>query len=93
MPDGSAAPTIVLAPVEAYLPPALVGAIFVGHLATDLDSISGAIGAAELYGGVAARASEINGECRWALEKWGVEEPRKIEEIVVEMPDRSVVNY
>jgi len=28
--------------------------IFVGHINTDLDSVAGAIGAAELYGGVPA---------------------------------------
>lgn len=33
-----------------YIPQALAGAIFCGHLVTDLDSIAGAIGAAELYG-------------------------------------------
>ena len=32
------------------MPPFLSDAIFVGHLVTDMDSIAGAIGAAELYG-------------------------------------------
>jgi len=36
--------------VETYMPPTLQDAIFVGHLVTDLDSIAGSIGAAELYG-------------------------------------------
>lgn len=36
--------------VSPYIPQALAGAIFVGHLVTDLDSIAGAIGAAEFYG-------------------------------------------
>lgn len=36
--------------VDPYIPIALAGAIFCGHLVTDLDSIAGAIGAAELYG-------------------------------------------
>ena len=35
---------------------------------TDMDSIGSAIACAELYGGVAARGSEINSETRWALE-------------------------
>ncbi len=36
--------------VKGYMPHALEGAIFCGHLMTDLDSIAGAIGASELYG-------------------------------------------
>ena len=41
----------------------LRGATFVGHINTDLDSIAGAIGAANLYDGVAAKAqAELNGE-------------------------------
>ena len=36
--------------VETYMPPFLSDAIFVGHLVTDMDSIAGSIGAAELYG-------------------------------------------
>ncbi|KAJ8604894.1 hypothetical protein CTAYLR_004311 [Chrysophaeum taylorii] len=47
------------------------GAVFCGHLVADLDSIAAAIGAAELYGGTAARASEINSETEFALEYWG----------------------
>ena len=34
---------------------------------TDMDSIGSAIACAELYGGVAARGSEINSETRSAL--------------------------
>ena len=40
--------------VETYMPPTLQDAIFVGHLVTDLDSIAGSIGAAELYGKLAS---------------------------------------
>ena len=36
--------------VQHYVPEILENAIFCGHLVTDLDSIAGAIGAAELYG-------------------------------------------
>ena len=36
--------------VRPYIPNLLENAIFCGHLVTDLDSIAGAIGAAELYG-------------------------------------------
>jgi hypothetical protein len=38
----------------------LSGCVFVGHTATDMDSIASAIGAAELFQGTAARASDIN---------------------------------
>ena len=54
---------------ETYLPQ-LKDAIFCGHLVTDLDSIAGAIGAAHLYGGVPARASDINTETQFALDTW-----------------------
>jgi len=52
--------------------PELAGAIFCGHLVADLDSVAGAIGAAHLYGGVPARASEMNSETEFALEHWGI---------------------
>lgn len=73
-----------LPPVQAYVPQTLSKAIFCGHLVTDLDSIAGAIGAAELYGGIAARASEVNPETAFALNLWGVETPRPIEELMIE---------
>ena len=50
--------------------PELAGAAFVGHIMTDLDSVAGAIGAAHLYGGVPARASDINTETQFALDTW-----------------------
>jgi manganese-dependent inorganic pyrophosphatase len=76
--------------VHPYIPQLLDGAIFCGHLMTDLDSIAGAIGAAELYNGTAARASEINSETAFALKYWGIEQPRPIEEILTELPDAGV---
>lgn len=76
--------------VQAYIPSTLAGAIFCGHLVTDLDSIAGAIGAAELYGGIAARASEINPETTFALKHWGIDVPPRIEDLLVEYPKAGV---
>jgi len=76
--------------VDMFLPKQLQGALFVGHLVTDLDSVGGAIGAAELYGGTAVLASEINSETEFALEKWGVEKPRTVEEVLKENPDADI---
>ena len=46
------------------------GALFVGHVKTDLDSIAGAIGGACLWQGTATRAErDLNGEIMYAL-KW-----------------------
>ena len=70
--------------------PELKDAIFCGHIVTDLDSIAGAIGAANLYGGVPARASEINTETEFALEHWGLTLPPPVEDLLKEAPDRSV---
>jgi manganese-dependent inorganic pyrophosphatase len=70
--------------------PMLDDAIFVGHLVTDLDSIAGAIGAAHLYGGAPARASEINTETEFALNLWGVDLPPPVEELLAATPDRNV---
>ena len=64
--------------------PLLDDAVFVGHIMTDLDSIAGAIGAAELYGGVPTRASEINTETQFALEHWGVDLPPPVEDLLAE---------
>ena len=68
------------------------GAVFCGHLVADMDSIAGAIGAATLYGGIPARASEINGETEFALQYWGVslDKIKPIEEILAEKPDSKV---
>lgn len=76
--------------VDMYMPQTLNDALFCGHLVTDLDSIAGAIGAAELYGGVPARASEINSETLFAIERWGAEVPRPIEELLAEQPGAPV---
>ena len=41
------------------------GCLFVGHINTDMDSVGGAVGAAELYGGRACLAQppgDLNGE-------------------------------
>lgn len=76
------APALVRAPT-ANLPPlhrceslAAIelprGCIFVGHTATDMDSIGSAIAAAELFDGEAARASDINSETQFALDRFGV---------------------
>ncbi len=76
--------------VEAYIPQCLSGAIFCGHLVTDLDSIAGSIGASELYGGYCARASEVNSETVFALNLWGVPKPRPIEDLLIELPSSGV---
>jgi hypothetical protein len=76
--------------VKKYMPPLLSGAIFCGHLVTDMDSIAGAIGAAELYQGIPARASEVNSETKFCLEHWGVELPTPIEEVLTANPAAGV---
>ena len=70
--------------------PSLDDAIFVGHLVTDLDSVAGAIGAANLYGGSAAVASAINTETRFALDTWGATLPEPVETLLAERPERNV---
>ena len=70
--------------------PALTDAIFCGHLMADCDSISGAIAAAHLYGGEAARASEINSETKFALERWGIQMPKSVEELLEADPSRKI---
>lgn len=76
--------------LEAYLPSILSSAIFCGHLVTDLDSIAGSIGAAELYGGIPARASETNSETNFALNYWGMAKPLPIEELLESQPSAGV---
>jgi len=76
--------------IDAYLPSQLKGSIFVGHLVTDMDSIAGAIGAAELYGGVAARASEVNSETAFCLDYWGMAAPQPIEVLQEQEPDSGI---
>eukprot|EP00931_Biecheleriopsis_adriatica_P039616 TRINITY_DN22643_c0_g1_i1.p1 TRINITY_DN22643_c0_g1~~TRINITY_DN22643_c0_g1_i1.p1 ORF type:complete len:555 (+),score=117.64 TRINITY_DN22643_c0_g1_i1:51-1715(+) len=61
---------------DTYVRNQLQNCIFVGHVNTDLDSIAGAICAAELYGGVPARAEEsFNGEVECALKYVGMDAP------------------
>lgn len=76
--------------VSNYIPAILGDSIFVGHVVTDLDSIAGAIGAAELYGGIAARASEVNSETQFALDYWGVATPLPIEKLVETQPRAGI---
>jgi hypothetical protein len=76
--------------VAAYVPNMLIDAIFCGHVVTDLDSIAGAIGAAELYGGIPARASEINSETQFALNYWGLSAPPKIEDLIISQPNSGI---
>lgn len=76
--------------VELFLPEVLRDALFVGHLVTDLDSVAGAIGAAALYGGTATLASKVNSETQFALDYWGIEKPRPIEDIFKERPNADV---
>jgi manganese-dependent inorganic pyrophosphatase len=76
--------------VSTYIPFMLSDSIFCGHLVTDLDSIAGAIGAAELYGGIPARASQVNSETQFALDYWGVSKPEPIEEMVVSLPGAGI---
>jgi hypothetical protein len=76
--------------VKLFLPEILKNSIFVGHVVTDLDSVAGAIGAAALYGGTPALASKVNSETQFALDKWEVELPRTIEELLKEEPNADV---
>ncbi len=76
--------------VKLFLPELLKDATFVGHLVTDLDSVAGAIGAAALYGGKAALASDVNSETQFALDKFKVETPPKIEDVLKEKPDADI---
>jgi len=75
---------------EMYVPNQLKGALFVGHLVTDLDSIAGAIGAADLYDGIPCRASKLNSETLFAVEKWGVAVPPPIEDMVELHPEAGI---
>lgn len=60
------------------------GALFVGHIVTDLDSVSTAIGAAAFYGGVPAiseKKETLNTEIKWAIDYWNCKLPEFIENI------------
>jgi len=61
---------------DTFMRSQLRNAIFVGHVNTDLDSIAGAVGAAELYRGQPARAEgDLNGEILCALKWIGMDPP------------------
>ena len=76
--------------VDLFLPDVLRGAIFVGHVVTDLGSVAGAIGAAALYGGTAALASKINSETTFAFQEWGVPMPQYIEDLLEVNPKADI---
>ncbi|CAD7934314.1 unnamed protein product [Amoebophrya sp. A25] len=58
------------------------GAIFVGHVNTDLDSVAGAIGAAALFNGTPAISEEnLNGEILFALKASGFAAPELFSKI------------
>jgi len=60
--------------------PEIQGCVFTGHTNTDMDSIGTAIACADLYGGIAARSSEINGETKFVMKRWGLEVPKAFED-------------
>lgn len=68
--------------LSCFLPSELYGCVFVGHKATDLDSIASAVGCAELFHGVAARASNVNSESKFALEYWSIPTPLPFLDVV-----------
>lgn len=76
--------------IDLFLPDVLKNAVFVGHIVTDLDSVAGAIGAAELYGGTPALASKINSETMFAFQEWGVPMPMYIEDILEQNPKSDI---
>tara|TARA_B100000809_G_scaffold60431_1_gene56974 strand:- start:5626 stop:6624 length:999 start_codon:yes stop_codon:yes gene_type:complete len=52
--------------------------VWLGHLSPDTDTISSAIAAAELFGGEARRAGELNKETAYVLDYCGLEAPAMI---------------
>jgi inorganic pyrophosphatase/exopolyphosphatase len=68
---------------ETFVSTNLKDCIFVGHLATDLDSIAGAMGAAKLFNGIASKSEAVlNGEIMYVLEKvCELEEPQLYDDI------------
>lgn len=83
-------PESELPTVDPYIPQGLSGAVFCGPVLPDLDSIASSIAAAELYGGVAARAAEVNAESNYALRVFGAIKPRPIEGVLKSFPSSSV---
>jgi inorganic pyrophosphatase/exopolyphosphatase len=76
--------------MKLFVPQMIEAAVFCGHVVTDLDSVAGSIGAAKLYGGIPALASEINSETEYALRRFGVKKPRRIEDVIAEDPTTKV---
>jgi len=75
---------------EPYVPE-IKGCVFTGHTNTDMDSIGSAIGCAHLYGGLAARSSDVNAETKFCLKKWGFDLPKRFEDMVEDASKRGVV--
>ena len=69
--------------------PKIHDAVFVGHVVTDLDSIAGSIGAAELYYGTPAAASDVNSETAFALKRFNCPTPKRIEDVIEEYKNKS----
>lgn len=44
----------------------------------------------QCVGGIAARASEVNSETKFALDLWGVSKPDPIEELLTSLPSAGV---
>eukprot|EP00746_Dinoflagellata_sp_MGD_P002119 gnl/MRDRNA2_/MRDRNA2_104078_c0_seq1.p1 gnl/MRDRNA2_/MRDRNA2_104078_c0~~gnl/MRDRNA2_/MRDRNA2_104078_c0_seq1.p1 ORF type:complete len:569 (+),score=125.11 gnl/MRDRNA2_/MRDRNA2_104078_c0_seq1:197-1708(+) len=66
---------------NTFVRPLLKDCVFVGHVNTDLDSIAGAICAAELFKGQPLRAEEkFNGEIEYALKYTGLPIPPTFDE-------------
>jgi manganese-dependent inorganic pyrophosphatase len=58
---------------------------FIGHLNPDADAIVGALAAAQLFKGIAARSGELNAETHFILEKFKLPTP----ELLVNSPDKK----
>ena len=67
-----------------YIPSKLKGATFIGHLVPDLDSVAGAIAAAELYEGKVLCTENVNSETEFCLEYWGFASPPCISDIDID---------
>ena len=62
----------------------------VGHVNTDLDSVAGAIGAANLYGGIPLISEHnLNGEILFALKEAGLERPMQYDDYFASLPDQE----
>ena len=55
--------------------------VWLGHLSPDSDTIGSAIGAAELFGGEARRAGQLNKETQFVVDYCGIELPPMIEAV------------